>query len=226
MAKSFMKILFMLFSIFTVNLFSQETDTTCQGIKYYNLAVTKDTTVLDNGNKLYYLADCDSTWLVLDFGNSTKSLFSVELDFIPYTFRLGYYLIKEFKNLLFFRYGCSVSGPCAYVLIDKNNGKIQKEFDHGMVVYSGEKEYSDFIIYFSEIENGSSEKLDTLTLLFIDSGKKFNSTIPSGRFSLPSPISFFDRVEIKNNKVKLYYRYFENESTKNPKVDFVAFQLN
>ena len=221
-----MKILFLLFLIFTVNLFSQENDTTCFGVKYYNLTVTKDTTVLSNGNKLYYLANCDSTWLVLDFGKNKKNLFSVELNFIPYTYRLGYYLIKEFKNSLFFRYGCSASGSCQYVLIDKNNGKIQKEFDHGVVIYSGENENSDFIIYFSEIENTSSEKLDTLTLLFINSGKKFNSTIPSGRFSLPSSMPFFDRVEVENDKVKLYYRYFENESIENPKVDFVTFHLN
>jgi len=76
---------------------------------------------------MYWQFNCDNIWLTLENKSGNKfKIDEVPVDLYGYTYRLGYHLIKEYKNNLLFRSGCAATGPCSYILIDKNNGKKRK----------------------------------------------------------------------------------------------------
>ncbi len=87
------------------------------------------TIILKNSSKLYWQFNCGRIWLTLENANGKKKVIDeVKVELYAYAYRLGYHLIKEYKNTLLFRSGCPANGPCMYTVIDKTNGKKIKEY--------------------------------------------------------------------------------------------------
>lgn len=119
-----------------------------------------------------------------------------------YTYRLGYQLIKEFKKTLLFRCGCPANGPCGHYLLDKESGKIIREFDE--LIFNSEDSISDFIIYFPK------DNYDAITLHYINTDKKYLIKIPAGRmngFGDVVPEYNFNKPKLENNICILSYQY-------------------
>ncbi len=124
--KYFRPIVFIL--VFCSYSYGQKKHCFCAKVPEMNSAtVSCETAKLKNNSKLYWQYDCNRIWLTLENAKGKKAVINeVDVELFGYTYRLGYYLIKEYKNSLLFRSGCPANGPCIYTLIDKNNGKIIK----------------------------------------------------------------------------------------------------
>ncbi len=90
-----------------------------------------------------------------------------------YMSRLGYTLIKEFKNSLLFRSGCPANGPCIYTLVDKTSGNKIKTFNQLICIdtdvqFENPHKYNyDFIVYFSK-------NYDHLIVYFVESKRTYS----------------------------------------------------
>lgn len=82
--------------------------------------VSCETFLLQNNSKLYWQNNCNRIWLTLENGNCQKIVLDkVNVNLFPYTYRISYHLIKEFKNGLLFRSDFTANEPCVYILVDK-----------------------------------------------------------------------------------------------------------
>jgi hypothetical protein len=90
-----------------------------------------DTIKLKKNYNLYWQFNCDRIWLTLEKPNKFKiTINEVDVNLYPYTYRLGYQLIKDYSNKLLFRSGCPANGPCKFIIINKKNGKKITEYFH------------------------------------------------------------------------------------------------
>lgn len=88
-----------------------------------------DTIILKNGYNLYWQFDCDRIWLTLENANNSKIVLDeINSNLYGYVYRLGYQLIKDYPKKLLFRSGCPANGPCKFIVINKRDGKITKEY--------------------------------------------------------------------------------------------------
>jgi hypothetical protein len=182
--------------------------------------ISCDTTILRNQSKLYYQFNCDSIWLTLEDIQEQKVVLYTEKDnfkqLYGLQYRLGYHLAKEYEKYLLFRTGCPANGPCNFVLIDKTNGKLIKEF--GELIYNHQTdELYDFVLYFSE--SG-----DTIIAEFIDTGKQIKIPVKKQHFNAVIPEYIFDNISYENNIISLTYQYEENKTTKEKTIRIDAKQ--
>ena len=180
-----------------------------------------DTTILKNKSQLYYQFNCDSVWLTLDNNQNKVVIFSMGTELAGYTYRLGYLLTKEFKNSLLFRWSCPANGPCNYVLLDKNTGKILQHYNE--LIYKAQDSLADFIIYFT------NDNLSSLTIDFIDRNKKYQIAVDSNKFRGINPEYQFEEAVLDNDKLKMTYSYLKNETdtnyiTENIEIDLKKYQ--
>jgi hypothetical protein len=90
------------------------------------------------------------------------------------TYKLGYQFIAEFDSFLFFQ-NRKISGCCfpiPYIFLDKTTGKVIEEIDH-VIDYNVEE--FDFLVYITDTA------LNSITLRYFDSGKKYMLLIPDNR---------------------------------------------
>ncbi len=176
-----------------------------------------DTTILKNKSLLYYQFDCDSIWLTLENISGNKKVID-NMD--PELYRLGYYLTKEFQRSLLFRHSCLGSAPCEYDLIDKETGKLIKEF--GKLIYNADDSLSNFIVYFSD------DSFSFITLHYIDTDKKYKIKILTEQFNGIEihAEQQFERPKIENNLVTLLYRYKLKYEEKDWSVDRIIIDLS
>ncbi len=161
-------------------------------------AVSCKTVELKNHSKLYWQYNCKRIWLTLENVNGRKSVLNeVEVELFGYTYRLGYHLIKEYKNSLLFRSGCAANGGCTYILVNKSNGKIQKKFNQVICIDTDVKwehphpyEYN-FVVYFSD-------EPDQLLIYFIDS-KKTQRVPFAQELTSVFPTDHFKEMTLKGN---------------------------
>jgi len=172
-----------------------------------------ETTRLKNNSKLYWQYDCKRIWLTLENAKGKKAVISeVDIELFGYTYRLGYHLIKEYKNSLLFRGGCPANGHCIYTLIDKKNGKKIKQFEQLInidtdIARQNPHPYQfDFVVYLSDSNN--------LKIYYIDSKKTL--TVPFRAFKDISnsilPEFQFKEMTLKDDLLTLYY---ETDDKKN-----------
>ena len=170
----------------------------CDSQTWMKESVSCKPTILKNGSKLYYQFDCDSAWFTLENAKHKKTiLFSLPAELTGYTHRLGYYLIKEYKETLLFRYGCPANGPCSHVLINKTTGKKVKEFDE--LIYGLDYTKTDYILYFT------TEKRNSLTLYYINTGKYYRIPVNPRDFTGVTPEYEFDKPKLAKNILTLFY---------------------
>jgi hypothetical protein len=145
--------------------------------------VSCDTTILSNGAKLYWRFNCDKIWYTLENKDGKQSILdTIPIELYPYTYRLGFHLIKEFEKRILFRSECPANGPCIYTLIDKNTGQKIKEFNQLISIEKEDEKYLfDFIVYLSDTS-------DELVIYFVDKDKTLlvpfneNLTFPQNQF--------------------------------------------
>ena len=166
--------------------------------------ISCETIVLRNKSKLYWQFNCNKVWLTLQNNTGKKIIINeVEIDLYSYVYRLGYHLIKEYKNSLLFRCGCPANGPCSYTLINKTNGQNIKEFNQLICIDTdnlSEKAHVykyDFVVYLSD-------KANYLNVYFVDTKKQFK--VPFN-FELTShnPEYQFKKMEVKSNILTLFF---------------------
>jgi hypothetical protein len=170
--------------------------------------VSCDTTKFKNYSILYWQYNCDSIWLTLE--NSSGQKFVIDesgVELYNLTYRLGFHLIKEFKESLLFRSGCPANGPCIYTLIDKNNGQKLKEFDQLVCIDTDAKWENphpyefDFVVYLSY-------EPDQLIIYYIDYGKTIKIPFKENLASV-IPEHSFEKMTLENNILTLTYEIYE-----------------
>jgi hypothetical protein len=174
--------------------------------------VSCDTTVLDNGSKLYWQYNCDRIWLTLENTRKEKYVIDeVSPDLYGYTYRLGFHLEREYRNSLLFRSGCPANGPCIYTLVDKSNGKELKTINQligiDVAVHDDKvsKSNKDYIVYLSD-------ESDSILVYAVDAGKTIKVPFEE-TMSADIPQRQFGKMEIKGNILVLSYEGNE-EGTK------------
>jgi hypothetical protein len=189
-------IVIMLISISTIGY--GQVKCSCDSQTWMKESVSCKPTVLKNGSKFYYQFNCDSAWITLENIKHKKTiLFSLRNELVGYTYRLGYQLIKEYKETLLFRYGCPANGPCSHVLINKTTGKKVKELNE--LIYGFDYAKTDFILYFT------TEKRNSLTLYYINTGKHYRIPVSPKDFTGIVPEYQFDDPEFTKGMLILSY---------------------
>lgn len=176
-----------------------------------------------DGGKLYYQFNCDSIWLTYENNKGGRFIIdSSDTLLYNYNYRIGFQLAKEYKRSLLFRSGCPANGPCNFILISKKTGKRLSEY--GELIYDhSTKKFYDFIIYFS------NDKLNALTLDFIDANKQYKIPINPKLYNSAIPEYSFDKISFKNEKLTLSYEYEKkagNWLTKNVIVDIAKLKTS
>jgi hypothetical protein len=134
--------------------------------------------LFNNGAKLYRQFTCDSSWLTFENKiGRTIVLYSLEAPLVELTERLGYQYIMENKQS-FLIMNRLISGCCTppeFLLFSKNNGKLLEKL--GYLIYYSKNEEENFVLYFSD------STLNTVTLQYINSGKRYKISVPPNRFA-------------------------------------------
>ncbi|MNK29977.1 hypothetical protein D3C87_483830 [compost metagenome] len=168
--------------------------------------VSCDTTKYSNSSIIYWGYNCNKIWLTLENKNGDKFIIdTVPVEYYNYTYRLGYHLIKEFKSGLLFRSGCPANGPCIYNLIDKNNGKILKEFQQLICIekLTNELKYEfDFVVYLSENQTH-------LIIEYLDKKKRLKFPFRD-KLTAAVPEQQFNQMTLDNNTLTLSYSSDKN----------------
>lgn len=184
--------------------FSQKKQCFCEENPEMNAATTScETTFLKNGAKLYWQYNCKKIWLTLENKEKKIEIDQIGVSDYGLTYRLGFHFIKEYKNSILFRSGCGATGPCFYVLIDKNTGKKLKEFDQLICIDTDIKMENPhpyqfpFVVYLSP-------KSDHLIIYFIDTQKIIKVPFKEKLVDM-IPENQFTKMEVKNNKLIISY---------------------
>ena len=162
--------------------------------------VSCDTTTFNNNSKLYWQFNCERIWLTLENEIGQKTIIdTVPSGLYAYTYRLGFYLIKEFDENILFRSGCPATGPCVYTLIDKYTGHKVEEFNQLICIDTEDDKYNfDFIVYLSE-------STDHLVVYFVDREKAIKIPFTESLTSYAYPHQQFEGMTLKNNILELTY---------------------
>lgn len=151
-----------------------------------------------NGDKLYWQYNCRSIWLTLQTTKNKKIIIDhVDTAYHSFAYRLGYNLIKEFNNSLLFSSRCPANGPCNYVLVDKNSGRIIRKFN--VLINEPRKGYElNFVAYLPNLKN-------YIVLYFPDSKKQLQIPIDKNGLFWSTPEYQFEEIQIKDNTAILTY---------------------
>jgi hypothetical protein len=200
----------------------------CEDNPELNEIVSCDTISFSNKAKLYRRFNCDSSWLTFESKLGKKTvLYSLEQPLIELTERLGYQYIQEYQKS-FLIMNNLISGCCTppeYLLFSKDNGQLIKNI--GGVVYYSERRSNNFLLYFT------NSSLNSLTLFYVDTGKRFNIRLPVGRFTTTLEKTgdlygeyLFDEASLANTKFSIGYRYQRNEKADKWYTGKVTIDLN
>ncbi|WP_309609323.1 hypothetical protein [Flavobacterium sp.] len=163
-----------------------------------------ETILLKNKSKLYWQFNCNKIWLTLQNNIGKKIVINeVNIDLYNYVYRLGFQLIKEYKDKLLFRSGCSANGPCVYTLINKSNGQKFKEFNQLICIdtdIESENPHNykyNFLVYLSDSAKYLNVfYVDTKKVIKVPFKYELTGVIPNNQFS---------KMEVKNNILTLYF---------------------
>ena len=182
-----------------------------------NGAISCDTLSLKNNSIIYWQYNCDSIWLTLEHINGNKVIIdNVPVELYGYAYRLGFELIKEFDNALLFRNGCSANGPCSYSLLDKNNGRLKREFDQLICIDTDMNQEDphaydlDFVVYLAD-------STDDLIIFYVNSGKTLEVPFKQ-KLTSPIPQQQFEKMSLENNILTLVYE-LDNKNNQTFKID-------
>jgi len=192
-----------------------------------NNSVNCDTTLFENGSKLYWQFTCDSSWLTFENKNGLKYVMtSFEKKLIELTGRLSYQFVKEYKTTLLFENRQASGGgfPINFELIDKKNGKVIEAF--GTIIFYSDMASNNYVLYLS------TDSMDTLTYYHIDTRTKYTFSIPPGRLKKTImesnemfPEYLFEEPKTENNLLTVKYKYLVSDEPEKWNKDSVIIDL-
>ena len=199
--------------LFFIQSFGQKKPCFCEKDSLMSEAVNCDTIFLKNHSKLYWQLNCNRIWLTLENAKKTKIVIDEpDVNLYEYTYRLGFHLIREYKNSILFRTDCGASGPCSYILIDKTTGKRIQEFGQ-LICIDTDSQYRrksyqypfDFIVYLDDDVKG----VQNLVVYYIDT-KKIIKVPFKEELTAVIPQEQFDTMTVKNNVLSIFYKTDDN----------------
>jgi hypothetical protein len=183
--------------------------------------------LFSNGSKLYRQFNCDSSWLTFESRTGRKTLlYSLEAPLIELTERLGYQYVKENKHS-FLIINRVISGCCTppeFLLYNKNSGTLLENI--GSLIYYSNDTQDNFVLYFSD------STLNTITLRYLNSGKKYKIPVPKNRFTETlektsenyAELLFYEH-ELKKPVFTIGYKYQLKEEAKTWYNDTIRLNL-
>lgn len=216
---------FALFIIFESLAFTQN-NCDCKDNPSLKEFVNCDTLIFKNNSKLYTQFNCDSSWITFENNKGIKNIISsLQDEWIELTSKLGFQFVTEFEKGLLFEIkqasGCCFPSPI--VLLNKDNGEVIEEI--GNIIFYNDTIYN-FVIYFS------NDSLDSLTLYYIDTGKKYQFSIPKERFKqtinqtgVMYPEFLFEEPTILNFTYTFIYKYQNQGDTNKWNKDKINIDL-
>jgi hypothetical protein len=190
------------FLLILVQTFGQKKECFCEKDSLMAESISCDTTYFSNKSKIFWQFNCSTIWLTLENKEGKKiTIDEVPIELSGYAYRLGYHLIKEYKNSLLFRSDCAATGPCSYTLVDKNNGKKIREFYQLICIDSdvqteNEHEYDfNFVVYLSD---------SSIVVEYIESKKRVKVAFKD-KLTAAIPEQQFDKMNLKNNVLTMFY---------------------
>ncbi|WPO91659.1 hypothetical protein [Chryseobacterium sp. YR459] len=169
-------------------------------------------TQFQNGARIYWEYDCNTSWITFQKGNIKKKIFELEKEFIELTGRLGYRSWTEYKTSFLIE-NSLVSGccqPAEYILYNKNTGK--KITSLGTIISINDKKDHPYII--TLIQNNK--------LLYTNLNNNKSCTIKVPQDKIKStlkntnelyPENLFENAGIKNEVLTIRLRYKESNNT-------------
>jgi hypothetical protein len=209
-----MKILITLTFLFLTfgQLYGQKKQCHCDKDTLMNNATTNcKTTILNNQSKLYWQFNCERIWLTLENLKGQKKIIDeVEVGLFGYTYRLGFYLIREFDKTLLFRSGCPANGPCIYTLLNKSTGKKIKEYRQLICIDTESKEKTKYQFAFVVYPDSNFKNI---IIDYININKKLTIPFDLQENNLTSviPEYQFDKIKLERNILTLFYTRTDNK---------------
>ncbi|PIF47502.1 hypothetical protein CLU96_4560 [Chryseobacterium sp. 52] len=185
--------------------------------------ISCEATQFENGAKIYWDYDCNSSWITFQNGKIRKKIFTLEKEFIEFTGRLGYRSWTEYKNS-FLVENSVVSGCCQpgeYILYNKNNG--EKIIELGTIIsinHDGNNPYTitlktDNKLLYTDLNNNKSYAIKIPK-------NKIESTLKNTNVLYPE--NLFENIEIKNGLLSIHLRYKESKQS-NWKVEVIKLDI-
>ena len=204
------KIYTIIFGLILFQTFGQKKQCFCEKDSLMVESVSCDTTYFSNKSKIYWQFNCKNIWLTLENKAGNKFIIDeVPVELYGYTYRLGYHLIKEYKNSLLFRGGCAATGPCSYMLINKNNAKEIEKFGQLICIdtdvqMENEHGYNFKFVVYLDGENIVVEEIESKKKLKVAFKDKLTAAIPEQQF---------DKMILKNNVLTIFYETDDGKKT-------------
>lgn len=168
-------------------------DCFCEKDSIYNNFINCEPDILDNGAKIYWSFNCDSSWLTFENKGKKLILEVFDKDRMILTTRIGYVSFQEFKNSFLFE-SKLVSGCCQpheFYLHDKESGKIINELGTGIYTAS-EPDYPFFISF---VYSKDFEQLEGLKILNINTMKEFRYKLPESIINIMNSCNVLTHLE-------------------------------
>ena len=182
------------------------------------------TTTFQNGAKIYWEFDCNSSWITFQNGALKKKIFELDKTEMEFTGRLGYKSWTEFRNSFLIE-NSVVSGCCQpneYILYNKNNGN--KISDLGTLVYLEKTGKQPFVITF--------KRNDDLFFTDLRDNKSYVVKIPKDKIDKTMKNSdelyaenLVGNVQMKNGLLSMELRYKVSKKGKWKK-EIITFDVN
>jgi len=136
---------------------------------------------LDNGAKLYWNYNCDSSWITFENRNrEKKTIFTLGDGLIQLTNRLGHTSFQEFRTTFLYT-NRVISGCCDpddYYLYSKASGKLIKKI--GTAIYVSDNSQIPFVVSVTNRSHIPKFDFNSLTLYNVDTQKSFRIKIKKG----------------------------------------------
>lgn len=168
--------------------------------------------VFDNGARLFWSFNCDSSWLTYKNDSKKEVLFSMEL--VGYTERLGYSFAFEYDKTFLIRNevisGCC--DPAEFIIFNKYTGALIKHL--GRILYYSKNKSFPYVIALtnSKYDFEKSYPYNSLSITNLENGKEYLVALPKGEIEKAQkntgnafPEHLFDEPEIKGSVINLVY---------------------
>lgn len=174
-----------------------------------------DTVEFDNGARIYWNFNCDSSWILFKNQDTSLVLSSMEKEIMELTGRLGYGDFIEY-NSVFLGVFETISGCCTppdYYVHDKSNGRLKKYL--GSAIFVSDDKKFPYVVSFafknnSQAQNNWERDLKTLSVYNLETGQSFNLSLPQINVekvmddcSMLNPEDLFIEEQVEGTKIFL-----------------------
>lgn len=169
-----------------------------------------EATLLQNGAKIYWEYDCNSSWITFQKGKEKRKIFELEKEFIALSGKLGYRNWTEYKNSFLIENslasGCCQ--PAEYILYDKNNGRKITEL--GTVIFISDTKDQPYTVtlknnhqlLYTNLNNNRSYPVKIPENLIENTLKNSEELYPE---------NLFESIHVKNKMLFISLRYKESK---------------